>query len=77
MATKKRLYSTASSDFQTGRDDRVRTCGLIVPNDARYQTAPHPDNRSKYIMGLLKKQVVFSKKEIIVFRNKVTIICKD
>ena len=25
-----------------GRDDRIRTCGLIVPNDARYQTVPHP-----------------------------------
>ncbi|WP_288620594.1 hypothetical protein, partial [uncultured Mitsuokella sp.] len=21
---------------------RIRTCGLIVPNDARYQTVPHP-----------------------------------
>ena len=31
-----------------GRDDRVRTCGLIVPNDARYQTAPHPDNDSYF-----------------------------
>ena len=27
-----------------GRDDRIRTCGLIVPNDARYQTVPHPDD---------------------------------
>ncbi len=25
-----------------GRDDRIRTCDLIVPNDARYQTVLHP-----------------------------------
>jgi hypothetical protein len=24
------------------RGDRIRTCDLVVPNDARYQTAPHP-----------------------------------
>ena len=26
-----------------GRGDWARTSDLIVPNDARYQTAPHPD----------------------------------
>ena len=26
-----------------GRDDRIRTCGLFVPNEARYQTALHLD----------------------------------
>lgn len=25
--------------FRTGRADRIRTCGLFVPNEARYQTA--------------------------------------
>lgn len=25
-----------------GRGERIRTFGLIVPNDARYQTALHP-----------------------------------
>ena len=25
-----------------GRGDRIRTCGLVVPNDARYQAALHP-----------------------------------
>ena len=24
------------------RDDRIRTCGPFVPNEVRYQTAPHP-----------------------------------
>ena len=32
-----------------GRDDRIRTCGLIVPNDARYQTVPHPDSLRRSI----------------------------
>ena len=27
----------------SGRGDRIRTCGLVVPNDARYQAALHPD----------------------------------
>ena len=36
--------------YENGRDDRIRTCGLIVPNDARYQTVPHPDMDS-IVMG--------------------------
>jgi hypothetical protein len=31
-----------------GRDDRIRTCDLIVPNDALYQAEPHPDNNRYY-----------------------------
>lgn len=26
------------------RDDRIRTCGLLVPNEALYQAEPHPVN---------------------------------
>ena len=26
----------------SGRDDRIRTCGILVPNQALYQTEPHP-----------------------------------
>ena len=29
----------------SGRDDRIRTCGPLVPNQMRYQTALHPDTR--------------------------------
>src|SRR6056297_3331914 len=28
-----------------GRDERIRTSGLRVPNAALYQTEPHPDGR--------------------------------
>ena len=35
-----------------GRDDRIRTCGLFVPNEARYQTVPHPVNTSDIITML-------------------------
>ena len=31
-----------SSGFIFGRDDRIRTCGLCVPNATLYQTEPHP-----------------------------------
>lgn len=30
------------------RRDRIRTCDLIVPNDARYQTVLHPDKKVLY-----------------------------
>ena len=29
-----------------GRDDRIRTCDLLVPNEARYQAALHPEKLS-------------------------------
>ena len=25
-----------------GQDDRIRTCDILLPKQARYQTAPHP-----------------------------------
>ncbi len=31
---------------KAGRGERIRTSGLIVPNDARYQAALHPDDHS-------------------------------
>lgn len=31
---------------EKSRDDRIRTCGPFVPNEVRYQAAPHPDFRS-------------------------------
>ena len=32
------------NDTPHGRDDRIRTCGILVPNQALYQTELHPDN---------------------------------
>ena len=29
--------------FRFGRDDKIRTCGPLLPKQVRYQTAPHPD----------------------------------
>lgn len=41
---KSRLFGGASFLFPFyGRDDRTRTCGILVPNQARYQTSPHPE----------------------------------
>ena len=30
---------------KNGRDDRIRTCDILLPKQARYQAAPHPDVR--------------------------------
>ena len=34
-------YANCVSRLLTGRGDRIRTCGLCVPNAALYQTEPH------------------------------------
>ena len=31
-----------------GRGDRIRTCDILLPKQARYQAAPLPDARRKY-----------------------------
>ena len=31
-----------------GREDRIRTCDILLPKQARYQTAPLPDAEMKY-----------------------------
>ena len=31
--------------IESGRDDRIRTCDILLPKQARYQTAPRPDTR--------------------------------
>ena len=33
-----------------GRDDRIRTCDILLPKQARYQTALHPDAYYNIIM---------------------------
>ena len=38
-------------NFNIGRGDRIRTCGLLVPNQARYQTALRPDNVTIQLYG--------------------------
>ena len=39
----KRSMSTRIKKY---RRDRIRTCGLVVPNDALYQTEPHAERKS-------------------------------
>ena len=34
--------------IKNGRDDRIRTCDILLPKQARYQTAPHPDAMLKH-----------------------------
>ena len=44
---------SGSYPYEDGRDDRIRTCDLIVPNDALYQAEPHPDMDSIVAMFLI------------------------
>ncbi len=38
------VFSISNSDkYIKSRDDKIRTCGLFVPNEARYRTALHPE----------------------------------
>ena len=44
------LLGTSTFPIETSRSGRgggIRTHGLFVPNEARYQTAPHPDMLGK------------------------------
>ena len=36
---------------KNGRGDRIRTCGPLVPNQVRYQTAPLPDANGLIVGG--------------------------
>ena len=33
-----------------GPDDRIRTCGILLPKQALYQTEPHPDTKNSFII---------------------------
>ena len=39
----KNLRNRLVTEVFDGRDNRIWTCGLFVPNEARYQTALYPD----------------------------------
>lgn len=43
LGIKKELHAPFDHPNKDGRDDRIRTCGLLVPNQARYQTALRPE----------------------------------
>ena len=36
------LYPAELQTHMDGRDDRIRTCDILLPKQARYQTALHP-----------------------------------
>ena len=38
------------------RDDKIRTCGLFVPNEARYRAALHPETfcAAKVLLFLIR-----------------------
>ena len=70
--------------FSCGRSDRIRTCDFVVPNDALYQTEPHPEKiccfataisiiqKRRNVKGKKQKETPASKKKrafIVIFLN--------
>lgn len=48
----KPLIVIKNQGLNTGRDDRIRTCGLLLPKQSRYQAAPRPEtDEQHYIMN--------------------------
>ena len=43
LYNEKSLETIKNQGFLYGRSDGIRTHGLLVPNQARYQTSPHPE----------------------------------
>ena len=41
-------FSCARIVYEHGRGDRIRTCDILLPKQARYQAAPLPDVLKKY-----------------------------
>ncbi len=65
--SEKRLYAAIIAD--RGRSDRIRTCGIDVPNVARYQLRHAPAsfrytiiaNRLRFVKCVRKKTQIFQK----------------
>ena len=59
ITKKKSEPAKADSDF-FGRSDGIRTRGLLVPNQARYQTSPHPETGLLYAgIARLSREIYF------------------
>ena len=57
--SKKAIHQSESPYVRSGRDDRIRTCDLIVPNDARYQAVLHPVEHNNYYTAIADKMQAF------------------
>ena len=53
-AWKARVLPLNHARKQDGRDDRIWTCDILVPNQALYQTEPRPD-ASAYYTPIIQK----------------------
>ena len=42
-------------NYKDYRGERIRTSDLIVPNDARYQAAPHPEKSPQDLSNFRRK----------------------
>ena len=46
------------------RDDKIRTCGLFVPNEARYRAALHPETISTAKVRKNQIEILYAAKKI-------------
>ncbi len=56
-----------STSSLTGRSVGIRTRGLLVPNQARYQTSPHPETTLNIIHEYISKINCFLIKKLIIY----------
>ncbi len=47
----RKFYPSFKTLGFVGRSGRIRTCDPLVPNEVRYQTAPHSDPRRRYMLN--------------------------
>ena len=59
-------------DDEADRGDKIRTCGLCVPNAALYQTEPRLDTFCS-IIWIWKIVNIFLKKMCYIFEARVTV----
>ena len=54
------LYPAELQTHMDGRDDRIRTCDILLPKQARYQTAPRPAFSALAVYQTIRRGRVFS-----------------
>ncbi len=48
VCTDKIDFEVSSPEIYDGRGDRIRTCDILLPKQARYQAALHPDVKCNF-----------------------------
>ena len=69
-----RILSPMYRNPLNNRRDKIRTCGLYVPNVVLYQTEPHPDNIVNYItVSAVCQEIFFDILDILIHKFYIPI----